>query len=124
MIKGLQGITGITVTHGNTSVPYINQTSNNPIQGMIRVYGSDMQVFDGTTWLNMNAGYATVSLDQDILDLLQWARKKRDEEQNILAAAEKHPAIKIAMDNLAKAKQQLDVTIILSKEHNDTITTN
>ena len=124
MIKGLQGITGITVTHGNTSVPYINQTSNNPIQGMIRVYGSDMQVFDGTTWLNMNAGYATVSLDQDILDIVQWARKKRDEEQNILAAAEKHPAIRIAMDNFAKAKQQLDVTIILSKEHNDTITTN
>ena len=124
MIKGLQGITGITVTHGNTSVPYINQTSNNPIQGMIRVYGSDMQVFDGATWLNMNAGYATVSLDQDILDIVQWARKKRDEEQNILAAAEKHPAIRIAMDNFAKAKQQLDVTIILSKEHNDTITTN
>lgn len=122
MIKGLQGITGITVTHGNTSVPYINQTSNNPIQGMIRVYGSDMQVFDGTTWLNMNAGYATVSLDQDILDIVQWARKKRDEEQNILAAAEKHPAIRIAMDNFAKAKQQLDVTIILSKEHNDTTT--
>ena len=122
MIKGLQGITGITVTHGNTSVPYINQTSNNPIQGMIRVYGSDMQVFDGATWLNMNAGYATVSLDQDILDIVQWARKKRDEEQNILAAAEKHPAIRIAMDNFAKAKQQLDVTIILSKEHNDTTT--
>lgn len=122
MIKGLQGITGITVTHGNTSVPYINQTSNNLIQGMIRVYGSDMQVFDGTTWLNMNAGYATVSLDQDILDIVQWARKKRDEEQNILAAAEKHPAIRIAMDNFAKAKQQLDVTIILSKEHNDTTT--
>ena len=122
MIKGLHGITGISVSGGSSGVPYINQNSNNPILGMIRVYGSEVQVFDGTTWLNMNAGHATVSLDQDILDILQWARKKRDEEQNILAAAEKHPAIKIAMDNLAKAKQQLDVTIILSKEYDDTTT--
>ena len=77
MIKGLLGTQGITVSGGDTSVPYINQNTINPMTGMVRVWGSDMQVFDGTSWLNMNSSYATVSLDQETQDLLMWARAQR-----------------------------------------------
>ena len=52
MIKGLQSSGSIVVHGGNTSVPYVNQNTNNPITGMMRVWGNDMQVFDGTSWLN------------------------------------------------------------------------
>ncbi len=37
MIKGLTGTCGVTVSGGNTALPYINPNANNPIQGMIRV---------------------------------------------------------------------------------------
>ena len=114
----------ITVSGGNTSVPYVNYNSNNPMQGMIRVNGSDMQVFDGSSWMNINASYATVSLTSVYQSALNWALTKMAEEKELKILATDHPAVKIAMDNLTKAKQQLDVTIILSKEHNDTITTN
>ena len=123
MIKGLQGDAYITVAGGNTSVPYVNTNPNNPMQGMIRINGSDMQVFDGSMWTTMNTSYASLTLNPTYQSVLYWAMQKMQEEKEIINSAEKHPAIRIALDNLAKAKQQLDVTIILSKEHNDSITT-
>ena len=124
MIKGLQGDAYITVAGGNTSVPYINTNPNNPMQGMIRINGVDMQVFDGSTWTTMNTSYASLTFSPTYQAVLYWAMQKMQEEKEIINSAEKHPAIRIALDNLAKAKQQLDVTIILSKEQNDSTTTN
>jgi hypothetical protein len=120
MIKGLQGISGITVSGGNTSVPYVNQNTNNPITGMMRVWGSDIQVFDGTTWITMNTSYASVGLDQEVLDLVQWARKKRDEELKWQSLANENKAVKIALDNLEQARQQLDITAKLARDYEQT----
>ena len=127
MIKGLTGGIGITVSGGNTSVPYVNSNLNNPMQGMIRINGSDMQVFDGSSWMNINASYATATLDIDTVTLLEWARKKRLEEQAIEILASDHAAVRIAKENLNKVKaeivraeQQLKATIILSKDEQTT----
>jgi hypothetical protein len=123
MIKGLQGITGITVSGGSTSMPYVqmsNGNMSNPMQGMLRINGTDMEVFNNNTWQMLSTSYATVSLDQDTLDTVQWARKKRDEElewQNLAATSE---AVKIALDNLEQAKQQLAITTHLAKDINET----
>jgi hypothetical protein len=117
MIKGLQGISGLTVTGGNTSVPYINQNNNNPIQGMLRVWGNDMQVFDGNSWINMSTSYATVGLDQDVLDIVQWARKKRAQEDEWYKLASSNEAVRIALDQLEQAKTRLELTTILAREH-------
>ena len=81
MIKGLASIGKYAVVSaGNTSVPYINQNVSNPMQGMIRVWGTDIQVFDGTNWIVMNTSYALVGLTPDAESLLDWARQKRQEE--------------------------------------------
>ena len=120
MIKGLMGHSGITVSGGDTSVPYIPQNSENPIQGMIRIWGSDMQVFTGSSWQTLSTSYATASLTQDILDIVAWAKKKKDAEAEMQRLAETHPAIKLAVENLKKAQEQLEITTILSKENEKT----
>ena len=114
------GTCGVTVSAGNTTVPYINQNHSNPMQGMIRVWGSDMQVFDGSAWMNLSTSYATVTLDQDILDIIQWARKARDEEMMWQSLAKDNKAVKIALENLEQARQQLDITAKLSREYETT----
>ena len=119
MIKGLMGTTGITIGAGNTSMPYINQNMNNPMQGMLRINGNDMQVFDGSTWLNMSTSYATVSLDQDVLDIVQWARKQRDKELEYKLLAKDHPAVQHAIDAIKRAEEQLELIVNLSKEHGE-----
>ena len=120
MIKGLMGNQGVIVSGGNTSVPYVNQNSSNPMQGMIRIWGSDMQVFDGSNWQILSTSYATVSLDQDTQDLLQWARTQRQLEMNRASLIENNPALENAYKAILRAEQNFD---ILSKfVENDKIT--
>ena len=121
MIKGLLGSKGITVTGGDTSVPYINQNTTNPMQGMMRVWGADLQTFDGSNWICMNSSYATVSLDPELQVLLDWVKSKQRQEIELLELAVKNEAVRIALENVKKAQDQLTITAHLSREH-ETVT--
>jgi hypothetical protein len=120
MIKGLTGTCGVTVSGGNTALPYVGPNIQNPMTGMMRINGTEMEVFNGSSWLQLSTSYATVSLDQDILDTIQWARKKRDEEMKWKSLANDNKAVKIALDNLEQARQQLELTTILAREYETT----
>jgi len=118
MIKGITQ-TGryFTVSGGSPSNPYIPPGGQSA--GMIR-YNTNMntmEVYDGLNWKELSTSYASMGLTGEAEALLDWVRKKRDEEMQIEILAKEHPAINIALDNLKKAKVQLDATIILSKEH-------
>jgi protein subunit release factor A len=124
MIKGLMGSKGVNVQGGNTSLQYVSQNSSNPMQGMVRVWGTDLQVFDGSSWQNIQSSYATVELDAETQTLLQWIRDKQKEEREIETLSQDHPAVRIAKENLnkikaqmEKAEQQLKATVILSKDY-------
>lgn len=109
MIKGLMGTTGITVAGGNTSLPYVSQNNSNPIQGMIRIWGSDMQVFDGNNWMNLSSSYATVSLDPETQDLLQWARTQRQLDLNRKTLIATNPALEKAYAAVKRAEANFDI---------------
>jgi hypothetical protein len=109
MIKGLMGTCGVTVSAGNTTVPYINQNHSNPMQGMIRIWGSEMQVFDGSAWMNLSTSYATVTLDQDILDIIQWARTQRQLELNRATLIKNNPALKKAHEAIERAEENFEL---------------
>jgi hypothetical protein len=120
MIKGLMGTTGITVSGGNTALPYVGPNISNPMTGMIRINGTEMEVFNGSSWLQLSTSYATVSLDQDILDIVQWARKKRDEEDKWYKLASSNEAVRIALDHLEQAKTRLELTAHLARDYEQT----
>lgn len=127
MIKGLMGSTGVKVSGGDTSLPYVSMNTEIPMQGVIRTWGPDMQVFDGTSWKTIPSSYATVTLDEYTLELLNWARKKKMEEEVLLSLPNDNPAVKIARENinrakkeLARAEEQLKITELLSKEYDET----
>ena len=109
MIKGLMGGPGLDVQGGNTSVPYVSQNNANPMQGMLRIWGSDMQVFDGTSWIQMATSYATVGLDQETQDLLQWARTQRTMAMNRLTLAQKNPALLKALEAVKRAEDNFEL---------------
>jgi hypothetical protein len=117
MIKGIAPMGKYTVVSaGNTSVPYINQNINNPIQGMIRISGSDLQVFDGITWMTMNTSYASIGLSSDAESLLDWARKKRDEEIEIDLLAAANPTIKDLLEQIKEKEDQIQMVMTLIKK--------
>jgi len=112
MIKGIMGTDGVFVDGGNTSLPYINQNSSNPMQGMIRIWGSDMQVFDGTAWVHLNTSYATVRMDSSITS---WVRDKQTKEaeqkkelEYLKRRAKEHPSLEKAYEAIIRAEERLN----------------
>jgi hypothetical protein len=118
MIKGISGVTGVTVSGGNTALPYISPNQNNPLTGMIRVNGTDMEVFNGNNWQMLSTSYATVSLDQETQDLLNWARAQRTMAMNRLALAQKNPALLKALEAIKRAEDNFELLekIVTSEE--------
>jgi hypothetical protein len=120
MIKGLTGTLGVTVSAGNTALPYVGPNVSNPMTGMLRIHNTDMEVFNGSSWQLLPTSYATVSLDQDVLDVVHWARKKRDEESKWYSLASSNEAVRIALEQLEQAKTRLELTAILAREYETT----
>ena len=109
MIKGIMGTTGLTVAGGNTSLPYVGPNSSNPMTGMIRVHNTELEVFNGSNWQMLPSSYATVSLDQDILDIVQWARTQRQIDLNRKTLIKSNPALEKAYEAVKRAEANFDI---------------
>ena len=109
MIKGLTGTCGVTVSGGNTALPYIGPNTNNPMTGMIRINNTDMEVFNGTSWQQVSTSYATVSLDQETQDIIQWARTQRTLEMNRATLIANNPALEKAHEAIVRAEANFDI---------------
>ena len=107
---------------GGSLLPYVSANPSNPFQGVVRVNGTDMEVFDGHSWMKIHQSAATIGLNRDAEDAITWAIKRMDEERQWAELAKENKAVKIALDNLEQARQQLAVTAQLAREY-DTETT-
>jgi len=123
MIKGInQGGKYITVTGGMPGSNYVNNYSGAQGIGNMRFNTSNqnVEVWDGNNWMTLQSSYATVQLDDEAIRILDWAKKEMMKEIEIKSLAKDHTAISAAQENLRRAKEQLDITIILSKDEQTT----
>jgi hypothetical protein len=109
MIKGLMGTCGVTVSAGNTALPYVGPNASNPMTGMIRINNTDMEVFNGNVWQQISTSYATVSLDQETQDLLLWAKAQRQMALNRMTLAQNNPALMKALEAIKRAEDNFEL---------------
>jgi hypothetical protein len=109
MIKGLMGTCGVTVSGGDTALPYVGPNANNPMTGMLRINNTNIEVFNGSNWQQISSSYATVTLDQEILDVIHWARAQRDISLNKMERAQKNPALMKALEAIKRAEDNFDI---------------
>jgi hypothetical protein len=122
MIKSITTSSPHLCGTGGSSLPYVSHNPGNPSQGMLRINGSDMEVFDGTVWMKVYMNNADIGLSSVANSAIDWAIEKMKEEQEWKKLAESNKAVKIALDNLEEARQQLSITATLAREY-DTETT-
>ena len=118
MITALSGTSRHLSVAGGAVGLNINDSA--PSAGLVRYRNHNLEVYDGSTWLILSGSIRTIGMLPSSELAIDWAMQKMREEQEYKRLAELSPAIKLALGNLEKAKQQLDVTIILSKEHEST----
>jgi hypothetical protein len=91
---------------------------SSPSAGMVRYNGMNMEVYDGAGWLNISTT-ANISLNADTSGLLEWARKKRNEEQKIEKLKD-NPAIADLLKQKADIDEKIKIVEILIRDHNGT----
>ncbi len=121
MIKDIMAQGRYVQVSGGNSSTYVNGYSGSQGVGNMRYNTSNqrMEVFDGNNWIQLNMGSVSVGLNGEAESLLDWARNKRDEEMAWESLAKDNQAVKIALDNLEKAKQQLKITATLARDTSD-----
>lgn len=122
MIKSITSGLGIEVVGivGSSSaypyIPYINMS--NPSAGMVRYNGntSNFEVYDGFSWYSMTSLATSVSLDRETQSIIEWAKKKRNEEmeRDLLAAVS--PAVKDLIKQIEEKEEQILIIQKLLKE--------
>jgi hypothetical protein len=75
-----------------------------------------MKVYDGNVWLSLGGGSAVVNLDPDAIRILNWAKKRMQEEVERERLAETNPTIKDLMNQLKEKEEQLRIVQTLIKE--------
>ena len=122
MIKDIMASGRYVQVAGGSASTYVNGYSGSQGVGNMRYNTSNqsMEVFDGSTWVMLNMSHASVGLSGEAETLLDWARQKRDEEMMWKSLANENKAVKIALDNLEQARQQLDITAKLAREYEQT----
>jgi len=122
MIKNITASGRYVQVSGGNSGTYVNGYSGLQGVGNMRYNTSNqcMEVFDGNNWVTIAMDYASVGLNGEAESLLDWARQKRDDEMMWKSLANDNKAVKIALDNLEQARQQLDITAKLAREYEQT----
>jgi hypothetical protein len=63
------------------------------------------------------SSYATVSIDQEILDVIQWARTQRTMAMNRLTLAQKNPALMKALEAVKRAEDNFELLSTIAGEY-------
>lgn len=108
--------TGVGLQSSSISAPYINMSA--PSAGMIRYNIDHLEAYDGTSWIRISHD-ANIILDYDTEKLLEWARKKRDEEHKIEKLKD-NPAIADLLKQRADIDEKLKIIEVLIRDHNGT----
>ena len=119
MIKSIHSSSPfLTVSGGNPGSTYIGNYSNATGVGNMRYNPSNqnIEVYDGSTWIILSAHHANINLSDEAVSLLEWARKKRNEELELERLAQTSPAIKDLITQIEEKEEQIRVVQALIKE--------
>jgi hypothetical protein len=118
MIKSIH-TTGpfITVSGGNPGSTYIGNYGNMPGVGNMRYNpnSQNIEVFDGSIWVILSAQHATINLSDDTVSLLEWARRKRNEELDMEKLTQTNPTLKDLVTQVKEKQEQIRVVQTLIK---------
>jgi len=97
------------------SAPYIGNNGQNAGTVRFNTSTQQMEAYNGSMWINVSTT-ASVNLSYDAEESIRWVRARMAEEVKLEKLAEENAAVKLALENVKKAQEQLKITAHLVKE--------
>jgi 23S rRNA maturation-related 3'-5' exoribonuclease YhaM len=111
MIRNITGGAGIHISGSVYNAPYIDTTRASA--GMVRYIGGNLEVYDGSSWLPLQSSYPTIELDGVTVEVVQWARRRMEEEKRMLELARNHPTVADALAARERAEEAVRIAVAL-----------
>jgi hypothetical protein len=116
MINSINGGSYIEVQGAYPTSQYVNMSSGNPASGQVRFNGTNMEVYDGGMWTQIQMSYPTISLNGSAIAALEWASKKMADEARIKDLAKHNVTIADALAAYELAAEKLKVVLTLTDD--------
>ena len=97
------------------SAPYIGNNGQSAGNMRFNTMTQQVEVFDGSMWINVSMN-ANLNLSYAAEETIRWAQEKMKEEDKLEQLAEENAAVRLALENVKKAQEQLKITAHLAKE--------
>ncbi len=97
------------------SAPFIGNNGQSAGDVRFNTSTQQMEVYDGVAWIGISVN-ANLSLSYGAEETIRWAQEKMTEEIELKKLAEENEAVRIALENVKKAQEQLKITAHLAKE--------
>lgn len=106
MIKNITAQQGLTIAGVSSSNNYVPQT------GMVRWNGSTQQfdVMDQQNWIPLYQTDVSIGPDYGLTNIMNWARIKMAEEDQLKVLMDKHPGLK-------DVKEKFDIMLALVRNN-------
>jgi len=123
MINGITGGAMIHIANTSGGVMYVAPDptiTRPPVQGELRVIGTDIQVFSNSAWTPMGGTIPQVNLNGTAISAITWASAQmlREDEWNRLA--KKNITVQDALDqhrkSVSEAREKLMVVVALASK--------
>ena len=116
MIGQIQQTGKYVAVTGGPAGNYVNNTGLMSVgQLQFNTHSQQLEVYNGISWQPLNQGTYYVGLNPRAEDILDWAAKKMEQEQEERAMVEQYPAVADAMGAVREAEQQLKTVVALCR---------
>jgi len=88
---------------------YDNHTNLNGGLGDVRFNRRHFEVWNGSTWEQLPSVSASIGLNSDTMNILEWARQQMNEKIQRRELASKHPMLTQALDDLERAEERYEI---------------
>ena len=118
MIKAIHTIGKYMQVIGGGASTYVNANPNAQGVGNLRFNTSiqRLEVYDGSSWLELNMPHASVGLNGVAEEAIDWVRQQMEEEKRLEALAKEHPAVADAMEAVRQAQERVKIVAALVQE--------
>ena len=118
MIKAIHSNGRYMQVIGGSASTYVNGNPGAQGVGNLRfnTSGQRLEVYDGSSWQELNMPHASVGLNAEAEQAIDWVRRQMEQEHRLEALAKQHPAVADALEAVKQAQEQVRIIAALVQE--------
>jgi hypothetical protein len=111
MIKNIAASGKYLQVSGGSGSTYVGNNSGAQGVGNMRynTVTQNIEIYDGFSWTVMNTGYPSIGLTGEAESILDWAKKKMREENEIEELAKTNPTIADLQKQIKEKQEQIRI---------------